>query len=73
MQMILTTFEIREILQGCQQTLRLVQSMEEYRHIEASGYFVTSNDVVLNDAVNALFEVITAIEEYEGITQKERC
>ncbi|YAF99196.1 MAG: hypothetical protein AB3A66_27380 (plasmid) [Nodularia sp. CChRGM 3473] len=68
--MILTTSEIRAILQGCQQTLRLVQSTEEYRKIESSGYFSTSNDVVLNDAVNALFEVVGAIEEYESITQQ---
>ncbi|MBE9054297.1 hypothetical protein IQ243_28675 [Nostocales cyanobacterium LEGE 11386] len=71
MQMILTTSEIRAILQGCRQTLRLVQSTEEYRRIENSEYFSTSNDVVLNDAVNALFEVVGAIEEYEVITQQE--
>ncbi|YAF99453.1 MAG: hypothetical protein AB3A66_30360 (plasmid) [Nodularia sp. CChRGM 3473] len=69
--MILTTSEIREILQGCRQTLRLVQSTEEYRKIEASEYFSTSNDLVLNDAVNALFEVIGAIEEYKFTQQEE--
>uniref|UniRef100_UPI0029FED00B hypothetical protein n=1 Tax=Nostoc sp. MG11 TaxID=2721166 RepID=UPI0029FED00B len=69
MEIILTTSEIRAILQGCQQSLRLVQSTIEYRGIESSEYFSTSNDVVLNDAVNALFEVIGAIDEVEQISQ----
>ncbi|MEA5504956.1 hypothetical protein VB735_17955 [Halotia wernerae UHCC 0503] len=63
--MILTTAEIRQILKGCQQTLRLVQSTTEYRRIERSEYFSTSNEVVLNDALNVLFEVIGAIDDIE--------
>ncbi|MEA5603212.1 hypothetical protein [Nostoc sp. UHCC 0252] len=65
MEMILTTAEIRQILKGCQQTLRLVQSTTEYRRIEYSEYFSTSNNVVLNDALNVLFEVIGAIDDIE--------
>ncbi|MBW4689681.1 MAG: hypothetical protein KME40_32455 [Komarekiella atlantica HA4396-MV6] len=67
MEIILTTAEIRAILQGCQQTLRLVQSTTEYRLIQSSPYFSTSNDVVLNDAVDTLFEVIGAIEDMQQI------
>jgi hypothetical protein len=52
MEIKLTTTEIRTILQGCQHTLRLVGSSKDYRKIQSSEYFSTSNDVVLNDAFN---------------------
>ncbi len=65
MEIILTTAEIRAILKACQQTLRLLQSTTEYRQIERSEYFATSNEVVLNDALNVLFEVIGAIEDMQ--------
>jgi hypothetical protein len=67
MEMTLTTAEIRAILQGCQQTLRFVQSTEEYRQIENSEYFSSPNDLVLNDAVSALSEVIGGIEDMQKI------
>jgi hypothetical protein len=70
MEIILTTSEIRAILKGCQQTLRLIRSTTEYRQIESSEYFSTSNDVVLNDAVNALGEVDEAIGQYEQVIQQ---
>ncbi|WP_292696804.1 MULTISPECIES: hypothetical protein [unclassified Nostoc] len=55
MEIKLTTSEIRAILQGCQHTLRLVQSSRDYRNIQSSQYFSTTNNVVLNDAVNVKF------------------
>lgn len=70
MQIILTPAEIRQILQGCQQTLRLIRSTTEYRQIERSQYFSTTNEVVLGDAIGTLNEIDEAIEEYESITQK---
>ncbi|MBD6620056.1 hypothetical protein FNW02_30735 [Komarekiella sp. 'clone 1'] len=70
MEIILTTSEIRAILQGCQQTLRLIRSTTEYRQIERSQYFSTTNEVVLGDAIGTLNEIDEAIEEYESITQK---
>ncbi|WP_193199725.1 hypothetical protein [Nostoc sp. MG11] len=69
MEIILTTSEIRAILQGCQQTLRLVQSTTDYRLIQSSPYFSTSNDVYIGDAVNVLGELVEAIDEVEQITQ----
>ncbi|BDI20639.1 hypothetical protein ANSO36C_64410 (plasmid) [Nostoc cf. commune SO-36] len=66
----LTTSEIRAILQGCQHTLRLVQSSRDYRNIQSSQYFSTTNDVVLNDAVNVLFELVKAIDGVEQMSQK---
>jgi len=70
MEIKLTTPEIRAILQGCQYTLRLVSSTKDYRRIESSEYFSTSNDVVLNDAVNVLFELVEAIDQVEQFSQQ---
>ncbi|WP_375512556.1 hypothetical protein [uncultured Nostoc sp.] len=70
MEIKLTTPEIRAILQGCQHTLRLVGSSRDYRNIQSSQYFSTTNDVVLNDAVNVLFELVEAIDGVEQMSQK---
>jgi hypothetical protein len=70
MEIKLTTAEIRTILQGCQYTLRLVGSTKDYRRLQSSEYFSTSNDVVLNDAFNVLGEVVEAIDEVERIAQQ---
>ena len=70
MQIKLTTPEIRAILQGCQHTLRLVGSSRDYRNIQSSQYFSTTNDVVLNDAINVLFELVEAIDRVEEFTQQ---
>lgn len=70
MEIKLTTSEIRTILQGCQYTLRLVGSSKDYRRLQSSEYFSTSNDVVLNDAFNILGEVVNAIDEVEQATQQ---
>jgi hypothetical protein len=72
MEIILTTSEIRAILKGCEKTLRLIRSTPEYREIERSQYFSTTNEVVLGDAVNALFEVIEGIDEVEQISQQKK-
>ena len=66
----LTTPEIRAILQGYQHTLRLVESSRDYRNIQSSQYFSTTNDVVLNDAVNVLFELVEAINGVEQMSHK---
>ncbi len=70
MEIKLSTSEIRTILQGCQYTLRLVGSSKDYRRLQSSEYFSTSNDVVLNDAFNILGEVVTAIDEVERMAQQ---
>ncbi|MBD2248734.1 hypothetical protein [Nostoc sp. FACHB-888] len=70
MEIKLTRSEIRTILQGCQYTLRLVGSSQDYRKIQSSQYFSTTNDVVLNDAVNVLFELVEAIDGVEQMSHK---
>ncbi|MBD2537002.1 hypothetical protein H6G97_50510 [Nostoc flagelliforme FACHB-838] len=70
MEIKLTTSEIRTILQGCQYTLRLVGSSKDYRRLQSSEHFSTSNDVVLNDAFNVLGEVVEAIDQVEKFNQQ---
>ncbi|HYW21270.1 MAG TPA: hypothetical protein VE956_18615 [Nodularia sp. (in: cyanobacteria)] len=70
MEIKLTTSEIRTILQGCQYTLRLVGSSKDYRKIQSSDYFSTSNNVVLNDAFNVLEEIVDAIDQVEQVNQR---
>ncbi|WP_375466824.1 hypothetical protein [uncultured Nostoc sp.] len=70
MEIKLTTSEIQAILQGCQYTLQLISSSQDYRNIESSEYFSTSNDVVLNDAFNVLGEIVDAIDGVQQATQQ---
>ena len=70
MEIRLTTAEIRTILQGCQYTLQMVGSSKDYRRLQSSEHFSTSNDVVLNDAFNVLGEIVDAIDQVEQINQQ---
>ncbi|MBD2536764.1 hypothetical protein H6G97_49015 [Nostoc flagelliforme FACHB-838] len=70
MEIKLTTAEIRTILQGCQYTLRLVGSSKDYRKLQSSECFSTSNGVVLNDAFNILGEIVNAIDDVQQETQQ---
>ena len=65
----LTTTEIMTILLGCEQILRFVQASPNYRDIEASERFSTSNDLRLGDAVQALMEIHQAILDIEFYSQ----
>ncbi|MBE9036962.1 hypothetical protein [aff. Roholtiella sp. LEGE 12411] len=60
-----STEEIVIILAGVEQTLRLIQATPEYRRLQASKYFTTSNDLVLNDAIQSIFEVLDGIEQVQ--------
>ncbi|NEU82670.1 hypothetical protein [Nostoc sp. UIC 10630] len=71
MEIRLTTAEIRTILQGCQYTLQLVGSSKDYRRLQSSEYFSTSNDVVLNDAFNILGEIVNAIDDVEQMIKQQ--
>ncbi|MBW4458286.1 MAG: hypothetical protein KME55_40040 [Nostoc indistinguendum CM1-VF10] len=71
MEIKLTTSEIRTILQGCQYTLRLVGSSKDYRRLQSSEHFSTSNNIVLNDAFNVLEEIVDAIDEVEQVNREE--
>ncbi|MEJ6486038.1 hypothetical protein N0Y54_33055 [Nostoc punctiforme UO1] len=70
MEIKLTTSEIRTILQGCQYTLQLVGSSKDYRRVQSSEHFSTSNNVVLNDAFNVLEEIVDAIDQVEQLNQQ---
>ncbi|WP_341531872.1 hypothetical protein WKK05_38355 (plasmid) [Nostoc sp. UHCC 0302] len=72
MEMKLSTSEIRAILQGCQYTLRFIGSSKDYRQLQGSPDFSTSNNVYLKDAVNILGEVLEAILEVERIIHDQK-
>jgi hypothetical protein len=65
MNSIVSTEEIVIILAGCEQTLRLIQATPEYRRLQASKHFTTSNDLVLNDAIQSIDEVLSGIEKVQ--------
>jgi hypothetical protein len=67
----LTTTEIMTILLGCEQTLRFVQASPNYKLLEASECFSTSNDLRLGDAIQALLEIHEAILDIEFYSQVE--
>ena len=71
MEIKLTRSEIRTILQGCQYTLQMVGSSKDYRRLQSSEYFSTSNDVVLNDAFNVLGEIVNAIDDVEQMIEQQ--
>ncbi|QLE54018.1 hypothetical protein FD724_40055 (plasmid) [Nostoc sp. C057] len=50
---------------GCEQTLRLIQATLEYRRLQTSEHFTTSNDLVLNDAIQSISEVLDGIEKVQ--------
>ena len=65
MNSIVSTEEIVIILAGVEQTLRLIQATPEDRRLQTSEHFTTSNDLVLNDAIQSLSEVLDGIEKVQ--------
>jgi hypothetical protein len=61
----LTIEQIKSILAGAEESLRLLQSQPEYQAIENSDDFTTENDLVLGDAIQSLSEIYQAIVESE--------
>ena len=61
----MTIEEIKSIIAGAEETLRLLQKQPEYQEIESSEKFVTQNELGLVDAIQALNEIYQAIEESE--------
>ncbi|MGF1981121.1 MAG: hypothetical protein RMY30_036815 [Nostoc sp. CmiSLP01] len=61
----ISTEEIVIILAGVEQTLRLIQATPEYRRLQTSKHFTTSNDLVLNDAIQSISEVLSGIEQVQ--------
>jgi hypothetical protein len=69
MQQVLTVDQILAILKGCEEYLRMLRATPEYRRLEASERFTTSNDLRLGDAIQALFEVQDGVFEVGNIDQ----
>ncbi|WP_341531566.1 hypothetical protein WKK05_36420 (plasmid) [Nostoc sp. UHCC 0302] len=67
MEITLTTSEIREILKGCQQTLRQSQTMQDTHEVESSQDFTALDAMILDKTANVLFEVIEAIDDSNEI------
>jgi hypothetical protein len=44
-------------------------SSKDYRRLQSSEYFSTSNDVALNDAFNVLEEIVDAIDGVQQAAQ----
>lgn len=65
MNSIVSTEEIVIVLAGVEQTLRLIQATPEYRRLQTSEHFTTSNDLVLNDAIQSISEVLSGIEKVQ--------
>lgn len=60
-----STEEIVIVLTGVEQTLRLIQATPEYSRLQTSEHFTTSNDLVLNDAIQSISEVLDGIEKVQ--------
>ncbi|PSB52044.1 hypothetical protein C7B67_08530 [filamentous cyanobacterium Phorm 6] len=63
--MTITVEQIKSIIAGAEETLRLLQNQPEYQAIENNENFITQNELVLADAIQALNEIYQAIEESE--------
>lgn len=59
------TEQIKAILNGCEASLQLVLSDANYQKIQQDEHFSTNNDLLLGDAVQAINEVLAAIEDVE--------
>jgi len=63
--MTITVEQIKSIIAGAEETLRLLLNQPEYHEIASSEKFVTQNELGLADAIQALNEIYQAIEESE--------
>ncbi|AFZ28616.1 hypothetical protein Cylst_6398 (plasmid) [Cylindrospermum stagnale PCC 7417] len=59
----MTQEQIKTVLRGIEETLRMIASLTEYQKLQNSEYFTTSNDLTLGDAIQSVSEV------YEGILE----
>ncbi|MEH2212977.1 hypothetical protein [Nostoc sp.] len=61
----ITVEQIKAIIRGSEENLKLLSALPEYQKLEQSEYFTTSNDLVLGDAIETLFEIYEAIISIE--------
>jgi hypothetical protein len=57
----MTTEQIKAILLGTEETLRMIASLPEYQELQNHDHFDTNNDLTLGDAIQAVSEVYEAI------------
>lgn len=63
--MAMSVEQVKLIIAGSEETLRLLLNQPEYQEIASSEKFVTQNKLGLADAIQALNEIYQAIEESE--------
>ena len=66
-QPILTIEQILAIFISCEDCLRMVQATPEYALVKADKHFSTSNDLLLDDAIQALSELGQALSNIQVI------
>ncbi|MBD2438808.1 hypothetical protein [Nostoc sp. FACHB-110] len=71
MTQILSVEEILLLLKGTDVVLRMLQAQSEYRNIETTEEFNSSNDFNLLDVINTLGEVVEAIERFQSAQNPE--
>lgn len=59
------TEQIKAILRGCETSLELVLSDDNYQKIQQHERFSTINDLLLGDALQAINEILEAIDVVE--------
>ena len=57
--------QIKAIISGSEETLRMLQNSSEWQNIESSETFSTQNDLVLADAIQTLAELYQALDEIQ--------
>jgi hypothetical protein len=65
----LTPQQIKNILLGIRESLRLVKSNSGYQNIINSDKFSTSNDLTISDAIQALDDTYQGILDHEFSSQ----
>ncbi|MCC5638741.1 hypothetical protein LC593_23480 [Nostoc sp. CHAB 5844] len=71
MAQILSLDEILSLLKGIDVALRMLQAKSEYRDIETTEEFTSSNDFNLLDVIHTLGEVVEAIERFQSAQNPE--
>lgn len=69
---VMTIDEIKTILKNCEVLIELVEQSPNFQALTESGYWHTSNELFLNDAILALREVYCAVETVQDQEEKQQ-
>lgn len=61
----MTNEQFQEVLFAFEQALRAIADSPDYQKLQKSDYFHTSNDLVLQDAIQSLYEVRGGLQRVE--------